>query len=869
MRAAEVKTCGRWTGIWRSFRCLLFLAALALVPLSPCLFGDCVLLPADLLMVMQPFSAHSHEMGFSRVSNPILDAVQQFWPWRKYAGEQLRQGTIPLWNPYMLSGTPFVANNQSAVFYPETWLFALMTPERAFGWAAALYLFASGSFMFCLLRTLSLRRRAALLGAVAWMYNGFVVGWMCLPSFRSVPGWLPLILCAYEKARRSSPGGQWPWVALGALAVGLQFLAGNLHISFYVILIFGLYVLATACFGRRNHSTLRSLGAAALIAAGGVALASIQLLPTLELVARSQRRGVTYADSLTYRLPWLYVFAGLMPDLFGNPVDYNHWGCFLGQQYRAYTETAWYTGAFTVVLAVFALVRHPSRSVYFWGGLIVLAFALALGSPLNLLFRVAVPGFRQLPGINRAIVMACFALPMLAAWGVQRLLESSREPGSLSTDLRALRHVLAALVVVAFGGAVWAWMVSAPYEGGGIPVGSQPWIQWARFAALAVVSAELVVLALRQGRPLWAGAVLLLLAVDVGYFGAHFIPLVSAKYVRPPSEIVSRLEAMQDRARTLGRPFRLLSVGQNSLRDRMPPNVPMIFGLQDVQGSDSLSYGRYAQLLAAVSDERLGFSQPAWDHPLARTLGVAALVGAIDLPSSTQFRLTLTEGEGRLYVLPPFAWWRAQRASYVRGAIDDAEMLRLTTDAQQDPARWSPVAFVEDLKRLDSMAHGSDSGHPMGAKLGQGPCPRGGWWTVGSFGAQLRPVFLQELGPNALRLLPATPTRPAPSGNEYVSTFSLARFMPGDFLVLHDTYFPGWRAYVNGEQAPILCVDYCFRGVVVPDGPPADRVDFVYEPTSCKLGGFLSVLALAGAVTLLTLRRLSADRRLPSEGEAT
>ncbi|MCD6352331.1 MAG: hypothetical protein J7M26_09455, partial [Armatimonadetes bacterium] len=182
MKPALVKDSTSRRAAWRSLRCLLFLAALALLPLSPALFGHRVFLPADLLMVMQPFRAHAPELGFTRVSNPILDAVQQFWPWRKFAGQQLGVGTIPLWNPYMLCGTPFVANNQSAVFYPETWLFALTSAWRAapaFAWAAAFYLFASSSFMFWFLRSLGLRRRAALVGAVAWMYNGFVVGWIC------------------------------------------------------------------------------------------------------------------------------------------------------------------------------------------------------------------------------------------------------------------------------------------------------------------------------------------------------------------------------------------------------------------------------------------------------------------------------------------------------------------------------------------------------------------------------------------------------------------------------------------------------------------------------------------------------------------
>ncbi|MCE5237764.1 family 20 glycosylhydrolase, partial [bacterium] len=113
--------------------------------------------------------------------------------------EQLRQNTIPLWNPYTNCGMPFVANNQSACFYPETWLFMLMPPEHAFGWAALLSLQMGGWFMFLFLRALHLRRTAALVGVMPFLLCGFMVGWMLLPTVRAVPMWLPLMLLCVER----------------------------------------------------------------------------------------------------------------------------------------------------------------------------------------------------------------------------------------------------------------------------------------------------------------------------------------------------------------------------------------------------------------------------------------------------------------------------------------------------------------------------------------------------------------------------------------------------------------------------------------------------------------------------------------------
>lgn len=61
-------------------------------------------------------------------------------------------------------------------------------------------------------------------------------------------------------------------------------------------------------------------------------------------------------------------------------------------------------------------------------------------------------------------------------------------------------------------------------------------------------------------------------------------------------------------------------------------------------------------------------------------------------------------------------------------------------------------------------------------------------------------------------------------------------------LMLNDSNYPGWRAYVNGEPAPSLKADYLFRGVAVPGGK--STVVFAYEPVSFRAGILISLAAL-------------------------
>jgi uncharacterized membrane protein YfhO len=73
-------------------------------------------------------------------------------------------------------------------------------------------------------------------------------------------------------------------------------------------------------------------------------------------------------------------------------------------------------------------------------------------------------------------------------------------------------------------------------------------------------------------------------------------------------------------------------------------------------------------------------------------------------------------------------------------------------------------------------------------------------------------------------------------------------------LVLSEMYFPGWRAFIDGAEAPIYCANYLFRAVQVPRGH--HEVAFVYRPMSAVVGAVLSILSV-----LLALWTIGAPRR--------
>lgn len=73
-------------------------------------------------------------------------------------------------------------------------------------------------------------------------------------------------------------------------------------------------------------------------------------------------------------------------------------------------------------------------------------------------------------------------------------------------------------------------------------------------------------------------------------------------------------------------------------------------------------------------------------------------------------------------------------------------------------------------------------------------------------------------------------------------------------LFLSDTYYPGWKVYVDGKETKIYRANYAFRAVVVNAGK--HDVKFIYEPTSFKLGYIVSFVSLVFAgVWLLTIKK--------------
>src|SRR4051812_44075308 len=172
-------------GVWTH---ILNILLLALVACTAVLHGwkkDHLLAPTDALQLVAPWDAGHPD--YIAANEQLLDQTIQFVPWKHYTIQRFRAGQIPLWNPNAGLGQPFLANGQSAIFYP-TILFHWLLPDT-WSWtiSAALRLFAAGLGLYVLAGRYHLRGVPRLLAAVAFMLCGFNVVWLNHPQMNVMP----------------------------------------------------------------------------------------------------------------------------------------------------------------------------------------------------------------------------------------------------------------------------------------------------------------------------------------------------------------------------------------------------------------------------------------------------------------------------------------------------------------------------------------------------------------------------------------------------------------------------------------------------------------------------------------------------------
>jgi len=385
-----------------------------------------------------------------------------FYPWFTYIRDSIYGGSLPLWDPYQFLGYPFLSNPQVAFFYPATWLALIFPVNIAISWYIALHIWLSATGMFFFVRQMGGSWLASLLAAIIFGFSGFTAAriWAGHIGLLATFAWLPWLLWATNWSIRR--GNIWSAILAG-LPFGLSILAGHTPSFVYVGLIWVAFILYLIVLDRQKW--LMIVRQSFIIAAVGIGLAAVQLIPFIELSLNSQRLSNSNFDFASdFSLPPAHLVTLLLPEFFGEPTRVGYWSV------PTFEELTYYAGLLFIIVLVLALYK-PTRQVWFYLILIIAGLWLALGRE-SALYRVAFdlfPPVRMMRAPARSAFLFVFAGSALVGHAITHWQGMSRElkSGSLARLFKSLLMVILLVGTVALTATGAAFMAVHPTETSG------------------------------------------------------------------------------------------------------------------------------------------------------------------------------------------------------------------------------------------------------------------------------------------------------------------------------------------------------------------------------------------------------------------
>ncbi|MGE5303904.1 MAG: YfhO family protein [Alphaproteobacteria bacterium] len=746
------------------------------------------------------------------LSYKLTDIWNQYYFWRKFGFGALARGEIPLWNPFIYSGTPYLAGVQSALFYPLNVLYLFVGTAFATNLSIALHCFLASWFAYLFSRYLGISPPGSTLAAIVYAYGA--------PYFLHIfPGhlsnlctmtWLPLLLLAVEAFIRNKRIG---YALLGGTALAMQVLAGHPQYTFYSGVAVLVYFVASWAL-RREFTELPFLAVGMFIlfltAAG---LSAVQLLPALELTHYSVRQALSYEWVAIFSFPPENLLTLFFPDFFGDFLSAPYWG-------KNYLwEASAYLGIIPVVLAFIALCRDRSKTVKTFSviALVSLLFAFGRYTPLLWILYRFVPGFDLFRGLGKFIFISGLAIAIIGGRGLDVVVQWRRERKNL-VEYTAYGLLGAAALVALTGVALlnfqglWRDGVAAYVEHeprySPLPALQEPFFALTNIASAravfraagiaALLSAALLLFHWRQklSARLMAACLIALTALDLWSFGYRYLVTFDPAEL----EMDAGLKAFLAKDQT---PFR---VAVPKLPD---VNMGMTNGTENVGGYDALVLKDYSELV---------------NFAVGIPLDEPNLVMAISSISPI-FNLLNT----KYYIMP--------------------------SEAAMPPPRLD-LQFQDEHYRV----YLNDSALPRSFLVQEVRVIQGRdaiLKTLVSPAFNPRSTAVVEEPPEKLSIEPAAGS-PLPrivqrSLNRVVID---ARPNAAALLVLGDSYYPGWKAYVDGTASKIYRVNYAMRGVFLSQGHHV--VEFRYQPASFYIGLAVSAASLLGIAAFVFWSRWSA-----------
>jgi uncharacterized membrane protein YfhO len=544
---------------------LIIICATWLIFASPYFLKGLVPFPSDYLVnIFAPWNAYP-DFASPVKNSATPDVITQIYPWKKLVVDIWKEGTVPLWNPYSFSGTPLLANYQSAVLSPFNVLYFILPFIDAWSVQVLLQPLLAGIFTYLFARSLKLEKLESSVSSLAFMFCGFITTWMVYGTLGYAILFLPLALYSVEKFYQT---GRSIFIVVLALAIPLSFFSGHFQTSLYFLIFIFVYLLFKYLSTKKARESIQCFIAVLF----GLAMSAPQLLPSVELYFNSVRSEIFIKTEV---IPWSYLPTFLAPDFYGNPVTRNDW-------FGHYAEWNAYIGVIPLILAFYSIRKRTNLHVIFFFVISLASIVLAFQTPiLDALIALKIPVVST-SAASRIIVLFSFASSILAGFGFKSIRDDLKN--------RNIKPIgIAMLIFTIFFLSLWILAVLNPFAPPDkAPVSlSNTRLPFLLFVAFVSLVAFLLIF--KKGRLIrfFAPIVILIIILDLYRFANKWQPFEPKHLVFPEVTISKFLLDIPDNDRVFG---------------NFGAEASVTYKIPSIEGYDPLYIERYGEFIQAASD---------------------------------------------------------------------------------------------------------------------------------------------------------------------------------------------------------------------------------------------------------------------------
>jgi hypothetical protein len=760
------------------------------------------------------------------------DLTYFYEPICRYIGEALRQGRIPLWNPYLYCGMSHIALSSPSPFYPPNIVFAFFPFSVALACLMVLHQWLAGAGMFLLIRSWGWGRLSASVAGIALSLCGYCFSLQTIYTFLGSICWIPLILWAMNCLRHRQLSWQLIGITTVTISTALMFAGGRPEIAFPALLVIVLYGLASQQTFKRAMPLMLAIAAGALIS-------SPIMVPLWEWFIVSPRvNGLPPPVVLAFSANWYDWFGVCVANAFGDTDYFKNpftllirtqfsnqpliWSCFLGMP--------------VLMLALCSMFDRTWKQRWFMlAGLILTGLmASAKWLPFSVALLQCLPVLGALRYPVKLMIFPILILTIMAARGVFALLQEEKFNAWMIRAMWAATLPVACLALAPICYADFAASVLHLF----CPICPAAIVNMAveRIGSASLIAAVegltlclLVTLFARK-------------AISDRIFAITLPAIVVLVMVAPANQLLQRSAPADFYSKNLNLPdtylpkhnrFYTIFVGYSYC----PPNLA-----EESSGNDLKTYEYNKTIL---------FPNTNMDTKIPSSFGYEGAPTGQYLRMWEEARKTgylsrLSADQSSLHDVPLWRMCQLTATSQINGQISRVTRASTTNIPQLDNQLFD---LVTEDPQLDLRAYHVRDALPRAYFSSN-------WKWINneepwlnelstSQDADFSPAHVTLLSAASdanVKDLPSANQSAAPSATDKIEFLmdnpehiTLATESEhGRLLVLADQFYPGWQASIDKKVVPIIKANICNRAIFVPAG--RHQIDFVYTPESLRSG---------------------------------